>query len=433
MKIEELYSIFLKHPDISTDSRKISEGCLFFALKGENFNGNLFAHKAIEKGASYAIVDEAKDKDIDDKIIIVDNVLKCLQDLAHYHRHQLKTKILAITGTNGKTTTKELIYAVLSEKFNVVSTFKNLNNHIGVPLSLLRLTTQTQIGIIEMGASHPGEIADLCKIVDPDLGIITNIGKAHLEGFKSLEGVIKTKAALYDYLRIKGGKCFINIDNSLLLKQASSLEQITYGKSEKAQLTGIPIKGKYFLSVNILFPKGWLDIHSKLIGSYNFENIMAAASVGLYFGVDPLNIAKAIKNYIPDNNRSQLIKIRSNKIVMDAYNANPTSMRASIENFSDIDHPNKSIILGDMMELGEQSENEHQKIVDFIQTKDFSDIYLVGSCFEKTNTKTNTKIKKFSSTDILLEYLKKAKHAEEKLILIKGSRGIKLEKILEFI
>ncbi|MBK5202776.1 MAG: UDP-N-acetylmuramoyl-tripeptide--D-alanyl-D-alanine ligase [Prolixibacteraceae bacterium] len=433
MKIEELYSIFVKHPEVSTDSRKISEGCLFFAIKGENFNGNLFANKAIEKGASYAIVDEARD--IDERIIIVDDVLKCLQDIACYHRHQLKTKILAITGTNGKTTTKELIYAVLSQKYNITCTFKNLNNHIGVPLSLLRLTTKTQIGIIEMGASHPGEIADLCKIVDPDLGLITNVGKAHLAGFKSLEGVIKTKAALYDFLRQKGGKCFINIDNPLLLKQASDLDQITYGKSEKAQLTGIPVKGKYFLTVNILFPKGRLDIHSNLIGFYNFENILAAARVGIYFGVDPLDIAKAVKNYKPDNNRSQLIKIRSNKIVMDAYNANPTSMKASIENFSDIDHPHKSIILGDMMELGEQSEKEHQKIVDFVQTKDFADIYLVGSFFAKTNTKTNTdkKIRKFSSSDLLSEYLKKAEHAEEKLILIKGSRGIKLEKILKFI
>jgi len=433
MKIEDLYRLFVKHPEVSTDSRKISEGCLFFALKGENFNGNLFANKAIEKGASYAIVDEKKENN--ERIIIVDDVLKCLQDLACYHRHQLKTNILAITGTNGKTTTKELISAVLSQKYNVTCTLKNLNNHIGVPLSLLRFTTQTQIGIIEMGASHPGEIADLCKIVDPDMGIITNIGKAHLAGFKSLEGVIKTKAALYDFLRQKGGKCFINIDNPILLKQANDLEQITYGKSEKAQLTGIPVKGKYFLTVNILFPKGWLDIHSNLIGSYNFENILAAARVGLYFGVDPLDIAKAVKNYKPDNNRSQLIKIRSNKIVMDAYNANPTSMKASIENFSEIDHPNKSIILGDMMELGEQSEKEHQKIVDFIQIKDFADIYLVGSCFAKTNTKTDTdkKIKKFSSSDFLAEYLKKAEHAEEKLILIKGSRGIKLEKILEFI
>jgi len=429
MKIEELYSIFLKHPEVSTDSRKISEGCLFFALKGENFNGNLFAHKAIEKGASYAIVDEKMDKN--DRIIIVDDVLKCLQDLALYHRHQLKTNILAITGTNGKTTTKELISAVLSQKYNITCTEKNLNNHIGVPLSLLRLTSQTKIGVIEMGASHPGEIADLCKIVDPDMGLITNVGKAHLAGFGSLEGVIKTKAALYDYLRQKGGKCFINIDNPLLMKQASDLEQITYGRSENAQLTGIPVKGKYFLTVNVLFPKGWLDIRSQLIGTYNFENILAAARVGLYFGVDPLDIAKAIKNYKPDNNRSQLIKIRTNKIVMDAYNANPTSMKASIENFSDIDHPNKAIILGDMMELGEQSEKEHQKIVDFIQTKDFADIYLVGSCFAKTNT--DKKIRKFSSSDLLSDYLKKSEHAEEKLILIKGSRGIKLEKILEFI
>jgi len=429
MKIEEIYRLFVKHPEISTDSRKISEGCLFFALKGENFNGNLFANKALEKGASYAIVDETMDKN--NRIIIVDNVLKCLQDLACYHRHKLKTNILAITGTNGKTTTKELISAVLSQKYNITCTFKNLNNHIGVPLSLLRLTTQTQIGIIEMGASHPGEIADLCKIVDPDMGLITNVGKAHLAGFGSLERVIKTKAALYDFLRQKGGKCFINVDNPLLLKQASGLEQLTYGKSENAQLTGIPEKGKYFLTVNVLFPKGWLDIRSKLIGTYNFENILAASRVGLYFGIDPIDIAKAIKNYKPDNNRSQLIEIRTNKIVMDAYNANPTSMKASLENFSDIDYAHKSLILGDMMELGKQSEEEHQKIVDFIQTKEFDDIYLVGSCFAKTNT--DKKIRKFSSSDLLSEYLKQDKRPENQLILIKGSRGIKLEKILEFI
>jgi len=429
MKIEELYKLFVKHPEVSTDSRKIPEGCLFFALKGENFNGNLFASKALEKGASYAIVDETKNKN--DRIIMVDDVLKCLQDLACYHRHQLKTKILAITGTNGKTTTKELISAVLSQKYNVTCTPKNLNNHIGVPLSLLRLTPQTEIGVIEMGASHPGEIADLCKIIDPDLGLITNVGKAHLAGFGSLEGVIKTKAALYEFLRKKEGKCFINIDNSLLLKQAGGLEQLTYGKSENAQLTGIPAKGKYFLTVNVLFPKGWLDIRSKLIGSYNFENILAAARVGLYFDVDPLDIAKAIKTYEPDNNRSQLMEIRSNKIVMDAYNANPTSMKASLENFLDINHPHKSLILGDMMELGKQSEEEHQKIVNFIQIKKFDNIFLVGSCFAKTNTDKN--IRKFSSSDLLAEYLKQSKHPEDQLILIKGSRGIKLEKILEFI
>jgi len=429
MKIEKLYKLFEKHPKISTDSRKITEGCLFFALKGENFNGNIFANKALDKGASYAIVDETKEKN--EKIIIVDDVLKCLQNLASYHRRQLKTNILAITGTNGKTTTKELISTVLSQKYNITCTQKNLNNYIGVPLSLLRMTSQTEIGIIEMGASHPGEIADLCKIVDPDMGLITNVGKAHLAGFGSLEGVIKTKAALYDFLREKGGKCFINIDNPLLLKQAGGLEQITYGKSENAKLKGIPEKGKYFLTVNVLFPKGWLDIRSKLIGSYNFENILAAACVGLYFDVDPLEIAKAIKNYKPENNRSQLMEIRSNKIVLDAYNANPTSMKASLENFMDIENAHKSIILGDMMELGKQSEEEHQKIVDFLQTKKFDDIYLVGSCFAKTNT--DKKIRKFSSSDLLAEYLKQAKRIEDKLILIKGSRGIKLEKILEFI
>jgi len=429
MKIEKLYKLFEKHPKISTDSRKITEGCLFFALKGETFNGNIFANKALDKGASYAIVDETKGKN--EKIIIVDDVLKCLQNLASYHRRQLKTNILAITGTNGKTTTKELISTVLSQKYNITCTQKNLNNYIGVPLSLLRMTSQTEIGIIEMGASHPGEIADLCKIVDPDMGLITNVGKAHLAGFGSLEGVIKTKAALYDFLREKGGKCFINIDNPLLLKQAGGLEQITYGKSENAKLKGIPEKGKYFLTVNVLFPKGWLDIRSKLIGSYNFENILAAACVGLYFDVDPLEIAKAIKNYKPENNRSQLMEIRSNKIVLDAYNANPTSMKASLENFMDIENAHKSIILGDMMELGKQSEEEHQKIVDFLQTKKFDDIYLVGSCFAKTNT--DKKIRKFSSSDLLAEYLKQAKRIEDKLILIKGSRGIKLEKILEFI
>jgi len=429
MNIESLYRIFKDHPAITTDSRKIPVNSIFFALKGDNFNGNAFAKESISKGAAYAIIDEPEYA-ANSQIILVDDVLVCLQQLARYHRDQLNLPILAITGTNGKTTTKELSATVLSSKFKVIYTEGNLNNHIGVPLTLLAMKDNTDFGVVEMGANHPGEINLLCEIANPDFGIITNIGKAHLEGFGSFDGVIKTKSELYRFLSKKGGKCFINADNLLLTEQAKSLEQISYGKSTDYFMPGELASTDNYLVIKALFPKGWLYIKSNLVGDYNFENILAAVCVGKYFEVDPLKIQETIANYTPSNNRSQLIKKEKNTIIMDAYNANPTSMMAALSNFANIKNENKCLILGDMLELGDASEEEHQKIADYIEEKKFTDVFLIGTQFK--NTKFQTQKKKFDQVELLSNYLK-TQPIENKLILIKGSRGIHLEKILELL
>jgi len=429
MEIANLYTIYREFPTVTTDSRNIPENSIFFALKGDNFNGNAFANEAISKGAAYAVIDEPE-FETSDRMILVRDVLKSLQMLAHYHRNQLGLPILAITGTNGKTTTKELITAVLSKKFKVNSTKGNLNNHIGVPLTLLSMNEETEFGVVEMGANHPGEIKILCDIANPDFGLITNIGKAHLEGFGSFEGVIKTKSELYDFIRNKDGKCFVNADNSLLTKQANHIEQISYGKSTDYFMAGELASTDNYLVVRALFPKGWLYLKSKLVGDYNFENLLAAACVGKYFEVDPLLIQDAIAEYSPSNNRSQLIQKTKNTIIMDAYNANPTSMMAALSNFAGIRHENKCIILGDMLELGDASAEEHQKITDFIEENTFGEVFLVGPQFK--NTINRIQKKKFDQVELLSNYLK-TQPIENKLILIKGSRGIHLEKILELL
>jgi UDP-N-acetylmuramoyl-tripeptide--D-alanyl-D-alanine ligase len=429
MEIANLYAIFREHPTVTTDSRNIPTNSIFFALKGDNFNGNAFAHEAISKGAAYAVIDEPEFA-TNDKMILVKDVLLSLQQLAQHHRNQLRLPILAITGTNGKTTTKELITAVLSKKFKVNSTKGNLNNHIGVPLTLLSMSTETEFGVVEMGANHPGEIKILCDIANPDFGLITNIGKAHLEGFGSFEGVIKTKSEMYDFIRNKGGKCFVNADNTLLMQQVKGIKQISYGKSTEYFMAGELASTDNYLVVKVLFSKGWLYLKSKLIGDYNFENLLAAACVGKYFEVDPLLIQNAIAEYSPSNNRSQLIQKAKNTIIMDAYNANPTSMMAALSNFAGIRHENKCIILGDMLELGTVSAEEHQKITDFIEEQKFSEVYLVGPQFK--NTIDRTQKKKFDQVELLSNYLK-TQPIENKLILIKGSRGIHLEKILELL
>ncbi|MBL7968006.1 MAG: UDP-N-acetylmuramoyl-tripeptide--D-alanyl-D-alanine ligase [Prolixibacteraceae bacterium] len=426
MNIENLYSIFLNHPTVTTDSRNIPTDSIFFALKGETFNGNAYAKEALSKGAAFAVIDETVYA-TDDRFILVDNVLLCLQQLARYHRDQLGLTILAITGTNGKTTTKELVAAVLSCKFKVNYTQGNLNNHIGVPLTLLSMNMETEIGVVEMGANHPGEIASLCQIANPDFGIITNIGKAHLEGFGSFEGVIKTKSELYNFLKLKNAKCFINADNPILMKQAEGLEQIPYGHSTSYFMAGELASTENYLVVKALFQPGWLYLKSKLVGDYNFENLLAAACVGKYFEVDPLKIQEALSDYTPSNNRSQLIKTDKNTIIMDAYNANPTSMMAALVNFANIKNDQKCLILGDMLELGEVSDAEHQKIVDFIDEQNFNEVFLVGPKFGIT--KGQKEKKKFDQVELLSNYLK-TQPIENKLVLIKGSRGIHLEKVL---
>ncbi len=427
MEITQLYSIFKEHPIITTDSRNIPANSIFFALKGENFNGNNFAEEALTKGAAFAIVDE-KTAIKNDQTILVDNVLQSLQDLARFHRNQLDIPILAITGTNGKTTTKELITTILSKKYKVSSTKGNFNNHIGVPLTLLSMDETTEFGVVEMGANHPGEIKTLCEIANPDFCLITNIGKAHLEGFGSFEGVIKTKSEMYDFIRAKNGKCFINADNQILMKQANEIEQIKYGIASSYFLSGEIVGNSNYLVIRALFAKGWLYLKSNLIGNYNSENLLAAACVAKYFDVDPLKIQEAIAEYIPSNNRSQLIQKEKNTIIMDAYNANPTSMIAALSNFAHIPQPNKCLILGDMLELGDTSAEEHQNIVDYVDTNEFDDVFLIGTQFK--NTTSLKQKKKFDQVELLSNYLK-TQPIENKLILIKGSRGIHLERILE--
>lgn len=430
MTIKDIYNYFQKSAQVITDTRKIVEGAMFFALKGEKFNGNKYAAEALEKGAAYAVIDE-KEFYLNDRTILVDDALKTLQQLATFHRKKLGIPILAITGSNGKTTTKELIAAVLSTKYNISFTQGNLNNHIGVPLTLLSMNENTELGIVEMGANHPGEIGILSEIADPDYGIITNIGRAHLEGFGSFEAIKKTKSELFDYLnRKKEGTVFYNIDNPILTEITQDIKnKVSFGTSG-ADLNGEPVHSPPFIHVKVKFPKGILYLNSKLTGNYNFENIMAAACIGQYFEVDPLKIQKAVKNYSPQNNRSQLIEKNGVKIIMDAYNANPTSMQASIKSFGDAFPNPKFVILGDMLELGDDAQSEHSAILKQIKKHSFSEVFLVGPLF--TESAKNSSFNTFISSEELCQHLTK-NPVKEGAILIKGSRAIQLEKVLQFL
>jgi len=428
----QLYSIFLKHSVICTDSRVCPQGSLFFALKGDNFNANAFALSAIEKGCSYAVVDE-DEYAIDERFILVDNVLETLQALARYHRQQLGTTIVGITGTNGKTTTKELIATVLKEKYNILYTQGNLNNHIGVPLTLLQLKAEHELAVIEMGANHQGEIKLLAEIACPDYGIITNVGKAHLEGFGSFEGVMKTKAELYNYIVSAGKKVFINNDNPYLLEMLAwtgltdADRTITYSQKESnGEITGKITDCSPFLEMSCHKKDGTIfEIETHLIGSYNAENVLAAVTIGNYFGLSSEQIKTGLENYIPKNNRSQLTITEKNKLVVDAYNANPTSMRAAILNFAQMNVDSKTLILGDMLELGELSSEEHQFAVDLLKQNNFENVLLVGPEFKKTRNDYRC----FENVSELQEFIEQHPIIGN-YILIKGSRGIKLEKIL---
>ena len=433
--MEQLYSLFLQHPVICTDSRNCSKGSIFFALRGENFNANAFAYKALENGCSYAIVDE-KEFALDSRYILVDDVLTTLQQLATYHRKKLGTTIIGITGTNGKTTTKELIASVLEEKFNVLYTQGNLNNHIGVPLTLLQLNAEHEIAVVEMGANHQGEIGILCNIAFPDFGIITNVGKAHLEGFGSFEGIKKTKAELYHHIFAHGQKIFINHSNPHLLEMASlagfkSKDRI-YEYSLSAGMQEIDVFGETvscspFLKMSCLLQlKHKLEINTKLIGIYNAENVLAAVAIGNYFGVDTIAIKRGLEKYEPNNNRSQLTVTANNKLVVDAYNANPTSMKAAIINFAQMQVENKALILGDMLELGEQSAEEHQQIINLLQSNQLKEVILIGNEFGKTENSYLC----FQRVEEVIKHLNKYPF-HDYYILIKGSRGIRLEKVIE--
>lgn len=427
MTIEHIYQHFLKCNSISTDTRKITENSMFFALKGDNFNGNTFAVKALELGAIYSVVDE-KQHAKHPNCILVDDVLKTLQHLATHHRKQLAIPIIALTGSNGKTTTKELINAVLSTQFKTSFTQGNLNNHIGVPLTILRMTNETEIGIVEMGANHHKEIEMLCNIALPDYGLITNFGKAHLEGFGSVEGVIQAKSELYDHLKKHQKTIFVNENDAIQLKQASAYDHLKFFGSKTSNgvhlelLTSQPyVSLKYDNTV----------INSHLAGDYNFNNIAIAIAIGNYFKISTTNIVSAIENYTPTNNRSQIIEQNGNRILMDAYNANPTSMLAALENFKQLQHPNKVLFIGDMFELGANAEKEHQAIVDFLENNPFEMVYLIGENFFKTKT-TKNYIQQFRFFEDLKSELSSTKF-KDKFILIKGSRGMALERILELI
>jgi len=342
MKIENLYQLFLDHPKITTDSRLVEDNSLFFGLKGENFNGNAFAEKAIENGCAYAIIDDPDFKK-GGQYILVENVLSALQQLAYYHRQQINIPVIGITGSNGKTTTKELVASVLSKKYNVSFTQGNLNNHIGVPLTILSFTKNTAIGIVEMGANHLGEIKPLCSIADPDYGLITNIGKAHLEGFRTFDNIIKTKNELYEYVAQKKGKIFYNANDKILSQlTAGNNDAISYGDQKQSKVFGFLEKDGIFLKLKAGIESKYYTIQSKLIGDYNLDNVLAAIAIGNFFQVDDTSIVHAIENYKPDNNRSQYLKTKQNQIFLDAYNANPTSVKAAIKNFEQIDLPHKS-------------------------------------------------------------------------------------------
>ncbi|MDD4107529.1 MAG: UDP-N-acetylmuramoyl-tripeptide--D-alanyl-D-alanine ligase [Prolixibacteraceae bacterium] len=429
MDINKLYQIYTKFPKVVTDSREVKKCCIFFGLQGENFNGNRFAGEAIERGAEYAVIDK-KEYAIPGKTILVTNVLKTLQDLASLHRKKLGIPVLAITGTNGKTTTKELIAAVLSKKSDILSTTGNLNNHIGLPLTLLKMTSNKKLAVVEMGANHPGEIEALCKIADPDYGIITNIGYAHLEGFGSFEKVKETKAELYKYIKRKNGVIFYNYNNDILRQLIEGYEnKISYG-TEKADLTGKSLPSSPFINVRINFPQGSIDITTKLTGSYNFENLMAAACIGNFFKVTPEDIADAVSDYTPLNNRSQLIEKVELKIVMDAYNANPDSMKVAINSFVAGFTNSRCLILGDMLELGSFADKEHYGILKKIQDNTFKEVYLIGPVFSKVAQ--NFSYKTFPDVEKFCAYLIN-NPINYCSVLIKGSRGIHLEKVLEFL
>ena len=422
--IPKIYSGFLNcNQKVATDTRKITEGCLFFGLKGPNFNGNKFTKEALKKGASYAVIDE-EEFSIEGKTFLVEDVLTTLQNLALHHRKQFNIPIIGITGTNGKTTTKELIGAVLSSRYNILITQGNLNNHIGVPLTMLQLGKHHQIAVVEMGASKKGDIKELAEIVMPTYGLITNIGKAHLEGFGDLETIKETKLELYNNIIENNGQIIVNQDDELLMKKIpKNIKKYTYGL-----INGI-VKGKVIsfkptIDIAIVLDNITHQVSTSLLGGYNLMNVLASVSIGKVFEINNSSIISSIENYSPNNNRSQLIKTSKNTVIADCYNANPTSTLQSLISLKSMKDINKIAILGDMLELGDQSEKEHQLIVNYLEENEIK-AFLVGDCY----LKTKTNFSKFNTTENLSNYLKKKKIYNH-IILLKGSRGIQLEKVI---
>ncbi len=428
MDISFIYHIFRKCGTVTTDTRNILPDALFISLKGERFNGNHFASKALEQGCAYAIVDEPEYYDAgNERLILVKNALQTLQQLARHHRRQMGTKVIGITGTNGKTTTKELIAAVLTESYTVLYTQGNLNNHIGVPLTLLQLNPIHEIAVIEMGASRPGDIRELAEIAEPDYGIITNVGKAHLEGFGSFEGVMKTKGELYAYLRkASQHTLFVNADHTYLREMSEGMNILFYGRSPQWKVNGEITAADPYLCFE------WQDtdngkrypVATRLIGNYNFENALAAVATGCFFGIEPEKINHAITSYIPRNNRSQLQETGSNYLILDAYNANPTSMHAAILNFREMAGKRKMVILGDMKELGKDSLCEHRAILALLETSGFEKVVLIGEQFQKANTQYDS----FPDTETALLFFREHQpHGYH--ILIKGSNSMGLNRL----
>ena len=446
MSIKELYKLYQQHPCITTDSRECPQGSIFLALKGESFDGNKFAVQALEKGCAYAIVDDPSLTGSDDKrIIIVNDCLQTFKDLAREHRRQFNIPVIGITGTNGKTTTKELVAAVLSQKYNVLYTQGNFNNDVGVPKTLFRLTKEHEIAVIEMGASHPGDIKTLAETAEPTCGLITNVGRAHLQGFGSFEGVIKTKCELYDFLRTReDGLIFINADNEHLMNQISDDEDIwltpysTDSENQYSCISGEVIACDPFLKFRWREPlltleqEGrsikWHKVQTHLIGAYNIDNLLAAIAVGINFGVDRKQICAALENYVPSNNRSQMTVTEKNHLIVDAYNANPSSMMAALENFKLMQADNKMAILGAMRELGDVSQEEHQRIVDYLQTTDIKTVWLVGEEFENIRCD----YPKFKDVEAVKAAIAKEEPAGH-YILIKGSNSTKLFQLPELL
>lgn len=425
----KLYDIYKQHPVISTDTRSIAKDSIFFALKGENFNGNTFAKQALELGAAYVVVDE-KEAVLNDRCILVDDVLQALQDLAHHHRLQLNIPFIGITGSNGKTTSKELLYAVLSRKYKTLATKGNLNNHIGVPLTLLSITDDIEMAIIEMGANHQHEIEFLCNIAEPNYGLICNVGKAHLEGMGGFEGVKKTKKELYDHIRTNDGLAFVNADDINLMEMSTGVQRKEFfGSHANARVSGRIFSADPFLTVEVKLrnESSFHKLNSKLVGDYNLNNILAAICIGDYFNVSLEEMIAGVESYIPSNNRSQAVKMGSNDVIMDAYNANPSSMSAAIQNFSKIKANKKILVLGDMYELGEESAREHLAIIEMVHQLHFEEAVFVGKHFY-ANKKYEYQF--FENTAEANTYLQETK-PKNSSILVKGSRGMKLETLTD--
>ncbi len=426
MSIEQLYKIYKQYPSVQTDTRKLKEGDIFFALKGDNFNGNVFAQQALDAGAAYAVIDEAG-FEIPGKTILVENALEALQQLAKHHREQFTIPFIAITGSNGKTTTKELIHAVLSSSYKTYTTDGNLNNHIGVPLTILKIKEDAKMAVIEMGANHQKEIESYCVYAKPTHGLITNCGKAHLEGFGGIEGVKKGKGELFDYLRSNNGTAFVLWDYDYLQQMSKGISGvIKYGTKEGEHVIGEVKKSDPYLDVGITLGLEPTTIHTQLVGEYNLPNVLAAVTIGKFFNVPEQKIKTALENYSPSNSRSQLIEKGSNKIILDAYNANPSSMKLAIENFSKIKGDNKVLMLGAMAELGEESLKEHKNIIEVIQQNNWKAVVLVGGDFLKTNHSYLS----FNNSAEAKIWLAQ-QHFENTHLLVKGSRSMQMEKVLE--